>query len=152
MKEVVSAIIVKKGVLYRDHATLQVPRIALTQRRTDKDFALTWECPGGKVEDGESHTAALSRELVEELGIWPVEVLPRPAWQSVVDLGKRGDKRITFYVVRSWAGNITAREGQGLGWFTSEEMKGLELAPANKLALYDVARAIATLELEEAHT
>lgn len=144
MKEVVSAIIIRR--VFSLDAELRVPRIALTQRRTDKDFPLTWECPGGKVEDGETHTAALSRELVEELGIWPVEVLPKPVWSNVVDLGKRGHKQIWFYVVRAWAGSITAREGQGLGWFTVAEMRGLELAPANKLALIDVTRALATFE------
>lgn len=50
--------------------SLQRPRRLLAARRTaPPEFAGMWEFPGGKVEPGEQHEAALHRELREELGV-----------------------------------------------------------------------------------
>ena len=43
--------------------------ILIAQRRSNSAHALKWEFPGGKVEPGESPSAAIVRELEEELGI-----------------------------------------------------------------------------------
>jgi 8-oxo-dGTP diphosphatase len=44
-------------------------RVLVTQRRADRPLPLQWELPGGKLEPGEDPTAALARELAEELGV-----------------------------------------------------------------------------------
>jgi 8-oxo-dGTP diphosphatase len=51
------------GIVQRDG------RILICRRKPEQSHPLKWEFPGGKVEDGESPAAALSRELEEELGI-----------------------------------------------------------------------------------
>jgi 8-oxo-dGTP diphosphatase len=44
-------------------------RLLVCQRNAGSVFPLKWEFPGGKVEEGEPHEAALRRELKEELDI-----------------------------------------------------------------------------------
>lgn len=46
-----------------------VGRYLITQRPKTSSLPLLWEFPGGKVEEGETHEAALARELREEMGI-----------------------------------------------------------------------------------
>lgn len=55
------------GILERDG------RVLICQRTAQQWHPLQWEFPGGKVEDGETAAAALTRELNEELGITDVE-------------------------------------------------------------------------------
>jgi len=44
-------------------------RFLLTRRLEGTHLEGTWEFPGGKCEDGESHEACLAREIREELGV-----------------------------------------------------------------------------------
>lgn len=56
--EVVAAIIIKDN------------KILCAQRSIDDPYlSLKWEFPGGKIEKGESHQAALKREIKEELNL-----------------------------------------------------------------------------------
>lgn len=53
-------------------------RILLAQRPADKHLPLKWEFPGGKVEPGEEATAAIVREIREELGCEVIITQARP--------------------------------------------------------------------------
>jgi len=59
--EVVAAVLVNDNKYY------------CARRKNEGPLAKKWEFPGGKVEDGETLKAALSRELQEELGIFEKE-------------------------------------------------------------------------------
>jgi len=59
------------AVVWRRHQLL------MTLRPPGDPLGMLWELPGGKIDDGESPTAALVREIREELGVTaiPEEVL-----------------------------------------------------------------------------
>ena len=44
-------------------------RFLVTRRQPGVHLAGMWEFPGGKIDGGETHQAALRRELIEELGL-----------------------------------------------------------------------------------
>lgn len=132
--DVVAAVIVRSG------------RIFMQQRPPSKDFAWRWESPGGKVEPGESHREALCREILEEIGVG-VALLSgqEPIWSgrfdNIVDRPDRAVVTVHFYlVVHLLSCEPRALDGQpGMGWFVADEMRHLELAPANKRAVDVIA-------------
>lgn len=128
--EVVSAVAIYNG------------RVLLTQRREGKDYALTWECPGGKVEGNESHHAALRREIREELGCELRAIGPTAIWCDWVT------PKIFLLMYRvDLISTPHAQEKQGIGWFTADEMKGLGLTPGNAKALMAITHAMQTARL-----
>ena len=58
-----TAINVIAGLIFRNK------KVLICQRHHNAAFALKWEFPGGKIENRESETDALRRELKEELAI-----------------------------------------------------------------------------------
>jgi 8-oxo-dGTP diphosphatase len=87
-----------------------------------------WEFPGGKRRPDETPRAALERELNEELGI---EVLEAQRVLTLVH--DYTDKRVQLDVwhVRSYRGQVAAREGQPLRWVTAAECRELRLLEAD---------------------
>lgn len=134
MIEVVSGVLVHGG------------RFLLQQRSSDREFPLTWETPGGKVENGEEHLRALAREWQEELGvsldtshieallIFSVGFEPPAVGQAC---------RISFY--RVWPslrviGQAKPLDAAGLGWFSMREALALSLTPGTRAYFDEVAR------------
>ncbi len=119
-------------------------RVLIAQRPLGKSSAGRWEFPGGKRESGESHLAALARELFEELGITVVTEHCEPLMQ----LEHRQDDRciqLHFFAVRAWRGELTAREGQDLLWRSPDELSDCDILEADQpfiLFLQELSRAM----------
>lgn len=138
MIDVVSGVIVT-GRNVREQG-LPMGRILLTQRRATQDYPFTWECAGGKVEQGETHAEALRRELREELGVLVVRREETPLWAGVVDRPGKEAVKVHLYPAYLLLDSPPPRplEGQGIGWFKSLEVRGLLLAPANASAIHEI--------------
>ncbi len=130
MIEVVSAVIIRNG------------RILLTQRREGKDFPFTWECPGGKVDGNESHHDALRRECMEELGLNVMIGPDQALWVGEFPLAP-AILLLMYRAVPYDNGVPKPLEGQGIGWFTAEEMAALKLTPGNQKALGRIVAVMA---------
>jgi 8-oxo-dGTP diphosphatase len=103
-------------------------RFLLAQRPAGKVYAGYWEFPGGKVEDGETPAAALSRELHEELGIDVISAYP---WLIREFDYPHAAVRLHFFRVRAWRGELQSREAQAFSWQRLEGINVAPLLPAN---------------------
>ena len=106
-------------------------RILITQRRADQSLPLQWEFPGGKVEPGEAPTAALARELHEELGV--VAVVGK-IWDVLFHAYPAFDLVMLVYVCRLASGSVPrAVEVADLVWVRTDELPGSwDILPADR--------------------
>ena len=105
-----------------------VGRVLIAQRPPGKHFAGGWEFPGGKLEPGETRSAALARELKEELGIIIRQPRPLMRLRHTYDFG---DVLIDMWVVMRYEGVPHGLDGQALRWCTLNELATVELLPAD---------------------
>ena len=113
-------------------------RVLMAQRPDGKDHAGKWEFPGGKVEDGETPEAALTRELFEELNVEPCERCLQPfsfASFAYPDF----HLLMPLYLCRQWDGFVRAKEGQATRWVWPDLLTTLDLVPADKELAQEVA-------------
>jgi 8-oxo-dGTP diphosphatase len=114
-------------------------KVLLDLRRRGSHLEGRWEFPGGKREIGETDEQALVRELREELGI-ETEVEGPPI--AVVEHAyPELDVTLALYAVR-FSGEPIAKDVEAIGWFSFDQLRGLEMPPAD-VPLVDavVARA-----------
>lgn len=102
-------------------------RFLVARRLAGTHLAGYWEFPGGKVHEGETHEAALRREVSEELNVGISNA--RRIFHTAHAYPERSVE-LHFY-----RGELTAEPqpmlGQELRWITREEFAGLEFPPAD---------------------
>lgn len=88
-----------------------------------------WEFPGGKVEENESLSAALVRELKEEVGIDVVSVEPFTKIHH-----DYGDKQVLLDVclVKKFKGVAQSCEGQLIQWVAKKSLREYAFPNANQ--------------------
>jgi 8-oxo-dGTP diphosphatase len=119
----VTSIRVAAGVL-RD----KQGRVLITERLGDATFDGLWEFPGGKIDPGESASAALRRELAEELGI---DIQQYSHLQSVDHQYEDRRVALEFYLISDWRGTPAGQEGQKLRWEQPGALDARQLLPAD---------------------
>ena len=103
-------------------------RVLIARRGADLHQGGLWEFPGGKVEPGEDVRQALTRELLEELGI-RVEA-SEPLLTVEHDYGNRR-VALDIHRVSYWQGEPRGQEGQPLAWVLPSGLDDYEFPEAN---------------------
>lgn len=102
--------------------------VLISQRKQGTHLGGYWEFPGGKLEQGESISAALLRELEEELAILPVSSRPLiraryryPEKSVLLDVWK----------ISAWSGIPRGVEGQRIAWRSIDQLDRDVFPPAD---------------------
>lgn len=126
-------------------------QVLIAQRPAHKHLALKWEFPGGKIEPGEAPSAALMREIAEELGcvIEIVATLPTSRHDY-------GPLRIAMVPLRARlrpdSPPPAAREHVALHWVPPAELLRYDLAAADVPIVSDYLRRLAAAPSGEQET
>lgn len=102
-------------------------RLLLCHRRPDRSsYPNVWDLPGGHVNENESATEALTRELAEELGI-AIDLPEGPPWMTV----RADGLELYLFLVDAWdgkPGNVAVDEHDDLTWAGIDDLGHLDLA------------------------
>lgn len=114
--------IVVAAAVIEDHG-----RYFLTRRLKGTHLEGCWEFPGGKCEAGETLTACLERELLEELGARVV------VGEEILGVAHDyPDRRVELHFIAcSLLDAPVPRLGQEMRWVPRGELPSLELPPAD---------------------
>ena len=104
--------------------------LLVAQRARPPELAGLWELPGGKVADGESDAAALTRELTEELGV-TVSVGARLG----ADVALTATMTLRAYLVTLAAGSPHPHDHRALRWVRAGDLEQLAWVPADRAFL-----------------
>ena len=121
MTSIAAAVIVKDG------------KILICQRKADREFPFKWEFPGGKIEMGEETTAALRRELKEELDI-QAEIGPEIA-RFGYNYPKKPKIMLIFFKVDSFEGPLANKDFEQIRWVLPKQLGVYDLLEADFLIL-----------------
>ena len=111
-------------------------RVLLGKRTSTVRFAGMWDAFGGHLVPCEEPSAALVRELQEELGITALRPRFLGIYEDVDPTSKDLFRHYLFFVTR-WRGDleIANEEHSEVRWFTPEETGQLDLAPSLRDAI-----------------
>ena len=88
-----------------------------------------WEFPGGKINLQEDNISALSRELIEELGIIVTKAMPIMNYDYQY---KDYMVNLDIWIIKSFLGETKSIEGQEIAWVHPEDLFKFKLLPADK--------------------
>ncbi|ANQ67092.1 hypothetical protein GS41_07715 [Candidatus Pseudothioglobus singularis] len=100
--------------------------IFITRRQIDQFMSGYWELPGGKVENKESHSIAIMRELYEETG---VTVKNHHLIQTIEHQYPQKTINLSVFSIEKYDGAPLGNEGQEFCWCGIDKLKDYKLLP-----------------------
>lgn len=113
-------------------------RVLICQRRAGSRFQLKWEFPGGKVEDGESPEACLSRELREELSL--AAEVGSEIYRTEHRYPNGFAVRLLFFRVPRYTGTPTNLAFERIEWVARDQLTGYDFLEADRELVDRLAR------------
>jgi 8-oxo-dGTP diphosphatase len=117
--------------------------VLLAQRKNSEWFNNYYGLIGGKIEQQESATQALAREVAEEIGI--TFDSDRAEFAHVMHfMGETEPCIALFFLIRTWQGELTNREPEKndhISWFSLDKLPE-NLIPRHKKALKLISKKI----------
>ena len=101
----------------------------LLGKRTKGSLIGYWEFPGGKIESNETPEEALFREFQEELG---VEIGRSKKMESISYQYDHYDVLLMPFKIIDYVGYPAGLEGQELMWCATDQLKEIEILPADQ--------------------
>lgn len=114
-------------------------KVLLTQRKPGRHLGLSWEFPGGKVEEGETDEEALRRELREELGI--ESEIGTLCFETRHNYGSR-EMHLLVYRARRTAGEPQALEVNAAEWVEESKIRERTFLPADLPLVHGIAAGL----------
>lgn len=121
-------IIVSAGLIRGAAGSPEAELFLVSRRPAGTHLEHYWEFPGGKVEPGEAPTAALVREIREELEL---EVSVGDIFAVGHHVYEEREVLLLVYEARVTAGTPQCREVAEFRWVSPAEMVEMELPPAD---------------------
>lgn len=123
-------------------------KILIAHRKNIGDMAERWEFPGGKVEEGESDSTAIIREMREEFG---VEVEPKELITQAAFMHSGKQVSLSVYHVNfphSGKGKdppFILTEHTGYAWVKPDEIRDLEFVDSDYMIFPIIENYVARL-------
>ena len=103
--------------------------VLLGKRMKGKNLKGYWEFPGGKIKPNETPEEALFREFQEELG---VEIGRSKKMESISYQYDHYDVLLMPFKIIDYIGYPAGLEGQELMWCATDQLKEIEILPADQ--------------------
>ena len=101
----------------------------IAQRNKNKHMGLSWEFPGGKVEEGESFQMALKREIKEELNI-EIDVKDKLGEEIYQD--EKINVKLHYFICSILQGKICLNEHEDSAWISKDEFLNYDFAEGDR--------------------
>ncbi len=105
-------------------------QVLVTKRPPGKLLGGLWEFPGGKVEKGETHQAALTRELREEIGIEAIIGDQKHEYQHAYT---HFSVTVFTYEVVTMSGRIEKREVADYKWMETDKLDEIPMGKVDRM-------------------